>query len=399
MKRILAVVILLLLLPFAIARYTSFRQASALRSRAAGGSSDEILVGVAWPFADNQDGMDDGLILAEEEINARRLLGKPIRVLMRDDRMSREVQRKLAIEFSRDPSMVATIGYYDDKFAVRASEIFEETQLLHIVAGANNTYMTTHGFRYLIRSVLPNNLIARHVAHLCTDRGYRNFAMVAEDGPFGEDLMFQIGTALGSLNASTVYQSTYVPGGVDFRETVDQLKEAGGDVILFLGLEHEGATFIKAARGMGLNTPIVGAFSDTPEMHEIAGPFLEGVMFYEIYDVNSPTPENRDFVTIYRRRFGKDPEPYAAQGYDALRILAKAVRTTNSTNPLDLAYAIRNMDRWEGANGSYKFDSMGELEDKDLYLKMFREGKPVVIATSPPVPPIPPVHDQLLVPY
>jgi branched-chain amino acid transport system substrate-binding protein len=122
-------------------------------------------------------------------------------------------------------------------------------------------------------------------------------------------------------------------------------------------------------------------------------------MFYEIYDVNSPTPENRDFVARYRHRFGEDPEPYAAQGYDALRILAKAIGTTGSTNGLDLAYAIRYMDPWEGANGSYKFDSTGELDDKDLYLKMFRGGKPVVIATSHPVAPAPPVHDQLLVPY
>jgi branched-chain amino acid transport system substrate-binding protein len=363
------------------------------------GSPDEILIGVAWPFAVNQDGMDKGLILAQEEINVRGLLGKRIRLLMRDDRMNREQSRRLAIEFSRNPSMVAAIGYYDDKFAVRASAIFEQSSLLHIVAGANNTYMTTHGFRYLIRSVLPNNLIARSLARLCTDRGYRNFAMVAEDGPFGEDLMFQIGTALGALNASTVYESTYVPGEVDFRETVDQLREAGGDAILFLGLEHEGAAFIKAARGMGLKTPIVGAFSDTPEMHEIAGPLLEGVMFYEIYDVDSPTPENRAFVARYRHRFGEDPEPYAAQGYDALRILAKAIGTTGSTNGLDLAYAIRYMDPWEGANGSYKFDSTGELDDKDLYLKMFRGGKPVVIATSHPVAPAPPVHDQLLVPY
>jgi branched-chain amino acid transport system substrate-binding protein len=398
MKRTLAVA-LLLLLPFLIVRYASFRQNSAIRARMAGGPPGEILVGVAWPFAQNEDGMDNGLTLAQEDINARGLLGKHLRLLMRDDKMNREVSRSLAIEFSRNPSMVATIGYYDDKFAVRASAIFEETGLLHIVAGANNTYMTTHGFRYLIRSVLPNDRIARHLARLCTDLGYRNFAMVAEDGPFGEDLMFQIGTALGSLDASTVYQSSYVPGEVDFRETVDQLKEAGGDVILFLGLEHEGATFIKAARGMGLTTPIVGAFSDTPEMHQIAGPLLEGVMFYEIYDVDAPTPENRDFVARYRHRFGEDPEPYAAQGYDALRILAKAVQTTGSTNPLDLAYAIRYMNRWEGANGSYKFDPTGELEDKDLYLKVFRGGKPVVIATSHPIPPAPPLHNQLLVPY
>jgi branched-chain amino acid transport system substrate-binding protein len=392
-KKTLAVVLLLAL---GIALYLLLRPSGAPMAR---GSPDEILIGVAWPFAVNQDGMDKGLILAQEEINVRGLLGKRIRLLMRDDRMNREQSRRLAIEFSRNPSMVAAIGYYDDKFAVRASAIFEQSSLLHIVAGANNTYMTTHGFRYLIRSVLPNNLIARSLARLCTDRGYRNFAMVAEDGPFGEDLMFQIGTALGALNASTVYESTYVPGEVDFRETVDQLREAGGDAILFLGLEHEGAAFIKAARGMGLKTPIVGAFSDTPEMHEIAGPLLEGVMFYEIYDVNSPTPENRAFVARYRHRFGEDPEPYAAQGYDALRILAKAIGTTGSTNGLDLAYAIRYMDPWEGANGSYKFDSTGELDDKDLYLKMFRGGKPVVIATSHPVAPAPPVHDQLLVPY
>jgi branched-chain amino acid transport system substrate-binding protein len=386
MKRMLAVVCLLLALPFVIARYNSLLQSRAISARMAGGSPDEILIGVAWPFAENGDGMDDGLTLAQEEINARGLLGKRIRLLMRDDHMNREESRKLAIEFSRNPSMVATIGYYDDKFAVRASAIFEETHLLHIVAGANNTFMTNHGFRYLIRSVLPNGRMARSVARMCADQGYRKFAMVAEDGPFGEDLMFQIGTALGAMNATTVHAATYVPGSVDFRETIDELRGAESDVILFLGLEHEGAMFVKSARTLGLETPIVGAFSDTPEMHRTAGKLLEGVMFFEIYDVNSPTPENRDFVARYRRRFGNEPEPYAAQGYDALRILAKAVLTTGSTNPLDLAYSIRYMKRWEGANGSYKFDATGELEDKDIYLKVFRGGKPVVIATSHPVP-------------
>jgi branched-chain amino acid transport system substrate-binding protein len=342
----------------------------------------EILVGVAWPFAANQDGMDEGLLLARDEINARGLGGKRIRLLMRDDRMDREESRKIAIDFARNPRMVATIGYYDDKFAVRASAIFEESQLLHIVAGANNTYMTSHGFRYLIRSVLASERIGHELARTCMERGYHNFAMIAEDGAFGEDLAYQFGTELDARNARVVYQSSYVPGEVDFRETVDALKQVDADVIFFAGLESESAMFIKSARGMGLKTPIVGSFSDTPEMHIVAGQALEGVMFWDIYDVNSPTPENRAFVARYRHRFGRDPQAYAAQGYDALRILAKAIETTGSTNALDLAYAIRCMDRWEGANGPYKFDSTGELEDKDIFLKVYRGGKPVVLATS-----------------
>jgi branched-chain amino acid transport system substrate-binding protein len=105
-------------------------------------------------------------------------------------------------------------------------------------------------------------------------------------------------------------------------------------------------------------------------------------MFFEIYDVNSQAQQNRNFVAAYRRRFGKDPQASAAQGYDALRILAKAIETTGSTDSLDPAYAIRHMGRWEGANGSYKFDPAGELEDQDIFLKAYRRGTPVVLATT-----------------
>jgi hypothetical protein len=37
------------------------------------------------------------------------------------------------------------------------------------------------------------------------------------------------------------------------------------------------------------------------------------------------------------------------------------------------------MDAWEGANGRYKFDSAGELEDKPIFLKVFQGGKSLLI--------------------
>jgi branched-chain amino acid transport system substrate-binding protein len=258
--------------------------------------------------------------------------------------------------------------------------------VLHIVTGANNTYMTTHGFRYLVRSVLSGERIGRKLARMCLARGYQKFALIAEDGPFGDDLAYQVSNELDAAGGTLVYRSSYVRAQIDFRDTVNELKAIEADVIVFAGLENGAATFLKWARGMGLRTPVVGSFSDTPEMHRIAGRALEGSMFYEIYNDHSETPENRAFVAKYRKRFGEDPEPYAAQGYDALRILAKAVEVTGSANPLDLAYAIRVMPRWEGANGAYKFDAQGELQDKPIYLKMFRGGRAEVIAASDVTP-------------
>jgi branched-chain amino acid transport system substrate-binding protein len=284
---------------------------------------------------------------------------------------------------------VAAIGYYDDKFAVQASPVFEECGLLHIV-GANNTYMTSHGFRYLIRAVQSSDKIGRALARLCLARGYQTYAIVAEEGAFGEDLAYQTVVELDAQNARVVYQVSYVAGKVDFRAIIDELKAASADVILFLGFEKEAGQFIKSARDLGLDTPIVASSTDTPQLHAIAGETLEGVMFYDDYNVDSPSPENRAFVTRFRRRFGENPRSYAPFGYDALHILAKAIETTGSTDSLSLAYAIRFMDRWEGVTGAYKFDATGEMEGQDLFLKVYRSGVPVLLDTSHPAPQLSP---------
>ena len=61
----------------------------------------EILVGVCWPFSVNQDGMADGLQLAQEEINAGGLAGGiPIRLIIRDNGLDWEKSKRIAIEFS-----------------------------------------------------------------------------------------------------------------------------------------------------------------------------------------------------------------------------------------------------------------------------------------------------------
>jgi len=137
---------------------------------------------------------------------------------------------------------------------------------------------------------------------------------------------------------------------------------------------------------VGLKTEIVGAFSNTPEMRARAGNGMEGSMFFEEYNVNSPSPENQAFVRKFRARFGKNPDTWAAQGYDALYLLAKAVKATGSANPLDLSYSIRYMEPWEGANGRYKFDGDGELQEKPIYLNVYRNGTAVVIDQSHTAP-------------
>ena len=364
----------------------SFEHKGERRFEALDRPAKEIVVGVCWPFSVNQDGMADGLQLAMDEINSGKLAGGyTIRLVVRDDAFDWQKGKDIAVEFADTPDMSAVIGYYDDAIAIKASAIFEPSRLLHLIIGANNTAMTAHGFQYIARTILASDKIARSLARITVDRSYRRIAVIWEEDAYGEDLAYQYRVGLDNMNAQLVYQWSYSRERADFRLPVNELKGVDADVIFFAGLEPWAGDFLRSARGVGLSTPIIGAFSDTPEMRKRAGQALEGAMYFDIYDVDSPRPENQSFVRKFRTRYGVSPDTWAAQGYDTLHILAKAIKFTGSRNPLDLSYAIRYMDAWEGANGRYKFDSTGELEDKPVFLVMFQRGKPVIIHGGEPV--------------
>jgi branched-chain amino acid transport system substrate-binding protein len=388
MKRLLLPILSISLLTYALTpQWQSFDRMGQRRFKALDHLPKEILVGVCWPFTLNQDGMAQGLQLAQEEINAKGLAhGIPIRLVMRDDGLDWEKAKKIDIEFSNTPTMSAVLGYYDDSIGIKASSMYESSRMLHLIVGANNTSMTAHGYEYIVRTIVSSDKIARSLARMTVDRGHHKVALIWEQGAYGEDLAYQYAVALNALGAELVYQWTYTRELPDFRQPVNELRGSDADTIFFAGLEPWAGDFLRQARAVGLKTEIVGAFSDTPEMRARAGNGLEGAMFFDEYNVNSPTPENQAFVSKFRARFGSAPDTWAAQGYDALYLLAKAVQATGSANPLDLAYSIRYMEPWEGANGRYNFDSDGELEDKPIYLDVFRNGTPVVIAESKPVP-------------
>lgn len=192
--------------------------------------------------------------------------------------------------------------------------------------------------------------------------------MIWEEDAYGQDLAYQYRIAQDALGGLSVYQWPYPTEHTDFRLPVNQLRSITADVILISGHDAEVADFLRKAQVVALTTPILVASDLTARLIEKAGPAIAKARFLQLYDASAPTAKNQEFVRAFRARYGKDPDTSAAQGYDALLLLAEAVRSTGSVNPLDLAFAIRFMPAWEGANGRYQFDSHGELRDKQLFL-------------------------------
>lgn len=112
----------------------------------------------------------------------------------------------------------------------------------------------------------------------------------------------------------------------NFSAQVTNLKKAGCDV-LFLPIYYTEAGLIaKEAATQSYNVPIFGCDGlDTIESQLDATVTAE-IRYCTPFDVKSDDPTVEKFVQAYTEKFGKAPDQFAADGYDAVMILYEAMK-------------------------------------------------------------------------
>ena len=339
------------------------------RAQRVSNAGDEILVGISWPFDDAHQGLADGLRLAMDDINAAG--ERQITLVMRNETDQWSDTQRIAREFSRDTDVVAVIGLKDDGMALRSSAMYERSRLLHMVVGSTSNTLTDHDNPYIVHTIVAADRVARSLAQAGTGKSY---ALVWEKDTEWDSLVSEYRIAQDSRNTSIAYQHSYTRGHADFRRAVNELKTVGADQILFVGAELAATDFLGRANAVGLAKTIVCVCPVTPGLKSLAGASRADVMLLDFYDEQSSQPANAAFVTRFKARHGRLPDTWAAQGYDALMLLDQALHATTSRRSDELALALQDLPEWEGANGKYKFDPTGEIADKPVFLKQYRNG-------------------------
>jgi ABC-type branched-subunit amino acid transport system substrate-binding protein len=82
-----------------------------------------------------------------------------------------------------------------------------------------------------------------------------------------------------------------------------------------------------------VKVPLLGSNTwNSPDLLKLADRSIDGSIFVDGFFVDSPDHNIREFVERYRRRYQAEPSIFAAQAYDAMRIVLEAIRkgATNS---------------------------------------------------------------------
>ena len=173
-----------------------------------------------------------------------------------------------------------------------------------------------------------------------------------------------------------VGKQSYSNGDSDFRSQLTALKAVRPDVIFIPGYYTDVGQIASQARDLGINVPFVGGDGwESPKLIEIGGKALNGSFYANHYFYGDPDPNVRNFVQRYKDRYGQTPDALAALGYDAMKVLADAMKRAGKIEGAAIRDAIAQTKDFPGVTGKITLGPDRNPQGKDLVIVEVRNGK------------------------
>ncbi|MDY4610212.1 MAG: ABC transporter substrate-binding protein [Sphaerochaetaceae bacterium] len=328
--------------------------------------TSSIVIGVVAARTGDNAGLGEmqgnGAKLAAQEINATGgVLGRQIELILEDSQgVPAQAVAALNKLIYRD-NAIAIVGDCQSSPCLGMMPVIEKAGIPMLPHGTSLN-ICEQGNPWIFRTRANDVVKFGSLAIFLVDEGYKRIAVLHDSADYGLGGIQSIRGALGDSAASLVVaDETFTPGDKDFSSQLLKVKNANPDVMILIGPMTDMGLAMKQARQMGLNVQFAGgAGIEGSTTLDAAGGAGEGLIFAAGFISANPDPQVVSFVESFKKiSGGKTPDDFAATGYDAVYILAEAIKCAGSTEPAALQKALREMT-FKGVEGTFDFDEKGE---------------------------------------
>lgn len=328
-----------------------------------------------------------GMKMAAEEINAAGgVNGKKIEIVEADNRGDKQEGASVTQKFITRDKVAAIVGDPTTGITKVAAPIAQKSEVVLLSAGAVGLGVVEIG-DYIFRNTLPDFVaIPALTEYFVNEMKYKKVAVVTSDNnDFSVGLTQVFKDAIKGKDIEIVADEKIKDGDKDFSGQVTNIKAKKPEIIFFSGYYTEGALFMKEARKQGLNVPMFGGDGlYSPTLIELGGQAVEGSMVYVGFSPEQPTPETAKFIESFKsKNNGALPGLFEAQGYDAVVILAEAMKRANSIDPKVFKAEVAKTKEFKGVSGTITFKENREPVKSPVYLLEIKDGKFTLKAKVP----------------
>ncbi len=318
-----------------------------------------------------------GAQLAAKEINrAGGLLGQQL-VLLFVDNNSTPIGSHLAAEKAAAAGVKAIIGslWSSHSLAVaRVAEKYEIPMVSPVSTIPSLTGIGEHIFRLCYDDNFQGKALAEFSFNELGARRAQVFVDIASD--FSLNITEIFTHTFQALGGEVVQEIEYKTGQADYRSQIRKAQAHETDVVFLAG--HDESGFIASKlREAGVTAIPIGSDGWDVESFFISG----GNKIRQGFFINHWTPDRPD--PLSRSFLKKVPhnEPLTAStalAYDAVHILAAAIRKAGSTDSTAICSALHSLQGFRGVTGEIAFDAEGNATKRAAVIEI-REGVPAYL--------------------
>lgn len=329
------------------------------------------------PAAPDGTSSRNGAMMAVEEINAAGgVLGRPLDLIVYDDRLQASEAVAIAHRLIERDRVVAVIGGSYSGPSRATAPIFQSAGLPTIYAYAVHPDITKAG-NYIFRNSFLGTVQGKAGAYVAARMlGARTASILVMDIDFGRALTAGFKQQAAALGLRIVSEDPYPLGEKEFSPLLTKIKAANPDVLYATAYFAEAAQIVRQAKALGLTAKILGQEGyDSPKFLELAGPAAEGVLITTNLDRDDPRPVVREFLRRYRAKHSYDADIVGASSYDAVRVMATAVERAGVVTPSRIRDQISQLRNFDGVTGTIRgWNKLGEVY-KVVQVQVVRGGR------------------------
>lgn len=346
-------------------------------------SAEKYTIGVAAPFTGDSapygEWIKEGVEIALEEINSEGEIEMTAKYL--DDRGVPTEAAMVAHKFSENKDIIAVVGHLNSSCSIAGAPIYEENNLVMISPCSTAAQLTQLGLKNVFRTVATDKIVYTQIADYVIDKlNMKKAAVFFENSDWGRGSLEAFTLQFEKRGGQIVAAESFVPNvDKDFNPIVTKLKATDAEVFLLMANFVEAGLITRLARNLGWDVQIIGGSGISSQSYiDTATPkAAEGAIVFTFFVSDNPDPETQKFVTKYRTIYNKEPIDVQPHSYDAVYMLAEAIKQGGNTREklLEILPSIE----FKGATGYLKFDQYHDVPDKPIMKAIIKDGKFVAI--------------------
>jgi ABC-type branched-subunit amino acid transport system substrate-binding protein len=285
-----------------------------------------------------------------------------------------------------DEKVWVFLGSIDDIVTHVALRATLKVEIPMVCSGDPDPTLTETNIPWMIRVISDDRQSGYAlVNYIYKKDGHSRVAVIRANNRYGRVGVKEFSDASVRVRHPIVIEERFLDGDTIFKSQLERIDKTSPDAILIWGNAKESALILNQLRAMNMKQAVY--CSDravSPTFIKTAGKNAEGIITTCQYNPDDDNPKLKAFQANYFKRFGEEPDVFAAHAYDGMNIILEAIKKAGLNRVLirDILTDLKTFQNYQGVTGKIVFD--GTWNDiGDIWMARVQKGKFEFFPTLP----------------